>query len=55
MHSVTSNSVAGALSSFVDYINFEGITDSDGLLNLVSIGNYIPIIAKNFGYITNFF
>ena len=39
----------------VDYFNFEGITDGDGLLDIADIGNYIPICAKNFPYITNFF
>ena len=43
------------LTDYVTYINFNGTTDSNGLLDLVTIGNYIPITAKNFPYITNFF
>lgn len=52
---VTSKAVNGALENYVKYINYEGTTDDKGLLNLVSIGNYIPILAKGFPYITNFF
>ena len=52
---VTSNAVNGALANYVKYINYEGTTDDKGLLNLSSIGDYIPIFAKNFPYITNFF
>ena len=51
---VTSNAVNGALANYVKYINYEGTTDDNGLLRLI-IGNYIPILAKNFPYITNFF
>ena len=43
------------ITDYVNYINFTGTTDSNGLLDLVTIGNYIPIIAKDFPYITNFF
>ena len=52
---VKSDAVATALANNVVYIDFEGTTDSNGLLDLGNIGNYIPIIAKNFAYITNFF
>ena len=52
---VTSEAVVTALVNNVVYINFEGTTDSDGLLDLDNIGNYIPIIAKNFPYVTTFF
>ena len=52
---VTSNAVNAALANYVKYINFEGTTDDNGLLNLSPIGNYIPILAKNCPYITNFF
>ena len=47
--------MATALASYVSYINYEGTTDSNGLLDLGTIGNYIPICAKNFPFITNFF
>ena len=52
---VKSSAVATALASYVSYINYEGTTDSNGLLDLDTIGNYIPIIAKWFPLITNFF
>ena len=52
---VKSDAVATALANNVAYINIEGTTNSNGLLNLDIIGNYIPILAKNFPYITNFF
>ena len=52
---VTSNAVNGALANYVKYIDYEGTTDDNGLLDLYTIGNYIPILAKGFPYITNFF
>ena len=52
---VKSSAVNNALSGFVKYIDFEGTTNDDGLLNLKTIGNYIPIFAKDFAFITNFF
>ncbi len=52
---VTSDAVYEALANYVKYINYKGTTDDDGLLKLVNIGNYIPIFAKNFPYVTNFF
>ena len=51
---VTSNAVNGALANYVKYIDYEGTTDDNGLLGL-NIGNYIPILAKDFPHITNFF
>ena len=47
--------VATALANNVAYINFEGTTDSEGLLDLDNVGNYIPILAKNFPYVSTFF
>lgn len=52
---VTSEAVATALANNVKYINFEGTTDSAGLLPIANIGNYIPILAKHFPYVTTFF
>ena len=41
---------------YIDYANISGTTDNNGLLNLESLGNYIPLIVyNNYPYITQFF
>jgi hypothetical protein len=41
---------------YIDYATISGTTDNNGLLDLGSLGNYIPLIVyDNFPYITQFF
>ena len=41
---------------YIDYANISGTTDNNGLLDLGSLGNYIPLIVyDNYSYITQFF